>query len=272
MINSAGSYSSIVGSVPNAQGDRSLVRGSRAACHAPATLWHQRADTADGSQTPLFRKQARSRPAHLACQVISRSNAIRAAPLGRIGKRGFVDAGKVYDARSFALPSLLSRRKNENHEVPRSVAAPLPAREYPLPANRPSVLMINPLPNVHTLRLKKASDHSSGSAMLLFVVLGGPRCSFVLKNPWPGTLSGGERPDTRPSNNNHVQCLGPFTASAKTSQPIIFTDTDHQSCGRHDRMRAFNPDRGLGWRHSRCRRRHRVSGRRASPRVHASSP
>lgn len=98
------------------------------------------------------------------------------------------------------------------------------------------------------------------------------RCSFVLKNPWPGTLSGGERPDTRPSNNNHVQCLGPFTASAKTSQPIIFTDTDHQSCGRHDRMRAFNPDRGLGWRHSRCRRRHRVSGRRASPRVHASSP
>ena len=110
---------SIVGSVPNAQGDRSLVRRSRAACRAPAALWHQRADSADGSQTPLFRKQARSRPAHLACQVISRSNAIRAVPLGRSGKRGFVDAGKVYDARSFALPSLLSRRKNEDHGGPR---------------------------------------------------------------------------------------------------------------------------------------------------------
>jgi hypothetical protein len=48
------------------------------------------------------------------------------ALLGRVGTRGCVDAGRVHGARLFALSSFLSRRTNEGHGGPRSVAVPLP--------------------------------------------------------------------------------------------------------------------------------------------------
>jgi hypothetical protein len=52
---------------------------------------------------------------------------------------------------------------------------------------------------------RRVRDASPDVATIFFVAHRGPPASFVLRNPWPDTLSGGEWRDTRSSNNGHVQ-------------------------------------------------------------------
>jgi hypothetical protein len=75
---------------------------------------------------------------------------------------------------------------------------------------------------------RKIHGASPDEATIFSVALRGSRSSSVLKNPWPNTHSGSERPDTRQPSNDRAQCpeQDSMNTTQRNNQLRHFRDTD----------------------------------------------